>query len=63
LSLTRQLRMSSKFTHTIECRTKARVPIINRSARMGFEGDIAIGGHNGVDTSMYAKSQAKGFRR
>jgi hypothetical protein len=63
LSLTRQLRMSSKFTHTIECRTKARVPIINCSTRMGFEGDIAIGGHNGVDTSMYAKSQVKRFRR
>ena len=63
LSLTRQLRMSSKFTHTIECRTKARVPIINCSTRMGFEGDIAIGGHNGVDTSMYAMSQVKRFRR
>jgi hypothetical protein len=63
LSLTRQLRMSSKFTHTIECRTKARVSIINCSTRMGFEGDIAIGGHNGVDTSMYAMSQVKRFRR
>ena len=63
LILTRQLRMSSKFTHTIECRTKARVPIINCSTRMGFEGDIAIGGHNGVDTSMYAMSQVKRFRR
>ena len=63
LSLTRELRLSSKFTHTIECRTKARVPIINCSTRMGFEGDIAIGGHNGVDTSMYAMSQVKRFRR
>lgn len=60
--LTRQLRMCN-FTHTIECRTKARVPIINCSTRTGFEGDIAIGGHNGVDTSMYAMSQVKRFRR
>jgi hypothetical protein len=62
VSLTRQLRKSN-FTHTIECRTKARVPIINCSTRTGFEGDIAIGGHNGVDTSMYAMSQVKRFRR
>jgi hypothetical protein len=62
LSLTRQLRINSRFVHTIECRTKARVPIINCSTRMGFEGDIAIGGHNGVDTSTYAMSQVKRFR-
>ena len=60
LSLTRQLRRSS-FTHTIECRSKARVPIINCSTRTGFEGDIAIGGHNGVDTSSYASSQVQRF--
>jgi hypothetical protein len=58
LCLTRQLRMSSHYVHTIECRTKARVPIINCATRMGFEGDIAIGGHNGVDTSMYAQAQS-----
>ncbi|KAL7534583.1 hypothetical protein ACHAXR_006897 [Thalassiosira sp. AJA248-18] len=58
--LTRELRRSN-FTHTIECRSKARVPIINCSTRTGFEGDIAIGGHNGVDTSMYAMSQVKRF--
>jgi hypothetical protein len=62
VSLTRQLRRSN-FTHTIECRKGARVPIINCSTRTGFEGDIAIGGHNGVDTSMYAMSQVKRFRR
>ncbi|KAL7545244.1 hypothetical protein ACHAWF_008597 [Thalassiosira exigua] len=61
-SLTRQLRRSS-FTHTIECRSKARVPIINCGTRTGFEGDIAVGGHNGVDTSTYADSQVKRFRR
>ena len=29
---------------------------------MGFEGDIAIGGHNGVDTSMYAQAQSTRYR-
>jgi len=58
--LTRQLRRSS-FTHTIECRSRARVPIINCGTRTGFEGDIAIGGHNGVDTSTYAMDQVKRF--
>lgn len=62
LSLTNQLRRSS-FTHTIECRSRARVPIINCSTRTGFEGDIAIGGHNGVDTSLYAMSQVNRFKR
>jgi len=62
LSLTRQLKRSS-HVHTIECRSKARVPIINCSTRTGFEGDIAIGGHNGVDTSMYALSQVQRFSR
>mmetsp|Transcript_9766 Transcript_9766/g.17575 ORF Transcript_9766/g.17575 Transcript_9766/m.17575 type:complete len:1197 (-) Transcript_9766:45-3635(-) len=59
-SLTRQLRRSS-FTNTIECRSKARVPIINCGTRTGFEGDIAIGGHNGVDTSNYAMDQVNRF--
>lgn len=62
LSLTNQLRRSS-FTHTIECRSRARVPIINCSTRTGFEGDIAIGGHNGLDTSTYARSQVNRFNR
>ena len=41
LRLTRQLRMSSKFTHTIECRTKARVALARKddvSYSPGFEG-------------------------
>jgi hypothetical protein len=61
-SLTTQLRRSS-FTHTIECRSRAKVPIINCNTRTGFEGDIAIGGHNGVDTSAYAMTQVKRFFR
>ena len=33
------------------------------STRTGFEGDIAVGGHNGVDTSMYAQTQVGRFER
>eukprot|EP00804_Cyclotella_cryptica_P022221 CCRYP_020338-RB/>CCRYP_020338-RB protein AED:0.01 eAED:0.01 QI:332/1/1/1/1/0.75/4/1621/808 len=58
--LTNHLRRSS-FTNTVECRSRARVPIINCNTRTGFEGDIAIGGHNGVDTSTYALRQVKRF--
>ena len=60
--LTSHLRRSS-FINTVGCRSKARVPIINCNTRTGFEGDIAIGGHNGVDTSTYAQSQANRFQR
>lgn len=60
--LTSHLRRSS-FTNTVECRSRARVPIVNCNTRTGFEGDIAIGGHNGVDTSTYAKRQVNRFQR
>jgi hypothetical protein len=60
--LTSHLRRSS-FTNTVECRSRARVPIVNCNTRTGFEGDIAIGGHNGVDTSTYAKRQVDRFQR
>ena len=60
--LTSHLRRSS-FTNTVECRSRAKVPIINCNTRTGFEGDIAIGGHNGVDTSTYALRQVNRFRR
>lgn len=60
--LTNHLRRSS-FTNTVECRSRARVPIINCNTRTGFEGDIAIGGHNGVDTSTYALRQVNRFYR
>ncbi|KAL7505454.1 hypothetical protein ACHAXN_006569 [Cyclotella atomus] len=59
--LTSHLRRSS-FTNTVECRSRARVPIVNCNTRTGFEGDIAIGGHNGVDTSTYAKRQVNRFQ-
>ena len=60
--LTSHLRRSS-FTNTVECRSRARVPIVNCNTRTGFEGDIAIGGHNGMDTSTYAQTQVGRFFR
>lgn len=38
----------------VEVRARARVPICNVTTHCGVEGDIAIGGHNGMDTSFYA---------
>jgi len=31
--------------------------------KFGFEGDIAVGGHNGTDTSQFAMSQVERFKR
>ena len=42
---------------------KARVPIIKMKSSLGFEADIAVGGHNGADTRHYAASQVKRFER
>jgi hypothetical protein len=49
--------------HTVDVRKFARVPIITTGTHLGFEGDIAMGGHNGADTSQYASSQAQRFKR
>jgi len=35
-------------------RKRARVPIINLTTRSGIDCDIALGGHNGTDTSKFA---------
>ncbi len=61
-SLGRQL-WKSPIIHTVEVRKHARVPIIATGTHLGFEGDIALGGHNGTDTSEYASSQAQRFKR
>jgi hypothetical protein len=53
----------SPIIHTVEVRKFARVPIISTGTHLGFEGDIAMGGHNGADTSQYASSQARRFKR
>ena len=58
--LTRPLRQHAKLMNV---RRKARVPIINMVTHFGFECDIAIGGHNGADTSSYASNQMSRFKR
>jgi hypothetical protein len=40
----------------------ARVPIVKLETKLGFEADIAIGGHNGTDTSFYAAAQAEKYK-
>ena len=45
--------------YRLDVRKKARVPIINIITTMGFETDVAIGGHNGMDTSEFASSWIK----
>jgi DNA polymerase sigma len=47
--------------HTVVVRRNARVPIIVISTQFGFEGDIALGGHNGADTSQYANAQVEKY--
>ena len=47
----------------MQVRKRARVPIINMITRFGFECDIALGGHNGTDTSSYATTQLSRFKR
>lgn len=57
--LTKPLRQHAK---QMNVRRKARVPIINLISHFGFECDIAIGGHNGADTSSYASNQTTRFK-
>jgi hypothetical protein len=58
--ITRHLR---PYAATLHVRKKAKVPIINLSSHFGFECDIAMGGHNGTDTSSYASAQVARFKR
>ena len=58
--LTRPLR---PFASQMHVRKQARVPIINMVTTFGFECDIALGGHNGTDTSSYASTQLSRFKR
>jgi hypothetical protein len=58
--LTRPLR---PFASQMHVRRQARVPIINMVTTFGFECDIALGGHNGTDTSSYASTHLSRFKR
>jgi len=52
----------AKFTTSMEVRRHAKVPIINVQTMLGVEIDIGIGGHNGVDTSAYARRLVKLYK-
>ena len=52
---------ASKLTDTVEVRRHAKVPIVTCSTRLGFDGDVAIAGHSGADTSKYASSQVSRY--
>lgn len=51
----------STYARSVETRTNARVPIICVTTCLGFDGDIAIGGHNGTDTSHYVRKQVERY--
>jgi DNA polymerase sigma len=48
--------------HSLIHFTAEEVPIINLKSHFGFEADIAVGGHNGTDTSSYASLQVSRFK-
>ena len=52
---------ASQLTDTVEVRRHAKVPIIAMATRLGFDGDIAIAGQNGADTSKYATAQVRRY--
>ncbi len=51
------------WTHRLEIRKHARVPIINMTTVTGFESDIALGGHTGMDTRLYATTLTSQYER
>jgi hypothetical protein len=62
VSLARKLRRSD-WTRSVQVIKNARVPIIKMETGLGFEADVAIGGHNGSDTSHYAAAQVEKYQR
>lgn len=46
----------------IEVRHRAKVPIVTTETKLGFEADVAVGGHNGTDTSKFAATQVKKYK-
>jgi hypothetical protein len=52
-----------QFTQSVQVIRKARVPIVKFQTKMGFEGDVAMGGHSGTDTSQFAMTQVQRFQR
>ena len=60
-SLGRALWKSPVMTK-VEVRHRAKVPIVTTDTKLGFEADVAVGGHNGTDTSQFAAAQVKKYR-
>lgn len=56
-------RMSSKWIVKVNFITKARVPILKMNSALGVEVDVAVGGHNGADTSHFAAQQSNLYKR
>ncbi len=55
--------MNSKWIRKVTFITKARVPILKMDTTLGVEVDVAIGGHNGTDTSQFAAKQSELYKR
>ena len=53
-TLSRRLRKQSWSTQ-VTVRKHAKVPIVNLLTTFAFELDLCVGGHNGTDTSSYAR--------
>ena len=53
----------NRMFSTVGIRRFARVPIVTMESRLGFEGDVAIGGHNGTDTSQFAAELVERYKR
>mmetsp|Transcript_3638 Transcript_3638/g.7340 ORF Transcript_3638/g.7340 Transcript_3638/m.7340 type:complete len:756 (-) Transcript_3638:76-2343(-) len=52
---------SCRWCDSIECRAKAKVPIVNFVTSFGVEGDVGCGGAMGVDTSDYSTKLVEKF--
>ena len=61
--LQKRLRRKGSIIEQSHVRKHARIPIVNMLTCFGYEVDIALGGHNGADTSSYATSQIAKFER
>ena len=60
--LGRSLRRVS-FARNVHVIKKARVPIVKMKSQFGFEGDVAVGGHSGMDTTQYAANLILRYKR
>lgn len=50
------------FAQNVHVRKTAKVPIICMTTRYGFDADMALGGHNGMDTSLYVHKCVEKFK-